>query len=137
MATVPSTSIQPGARRHARAIVLLVIDEWQHRHTLTYRFEQAGYQVTTAANAQDALFYLGIWKYDVALLDLHPLNQDSTRLAMEIHEKRPRLPVIIQTEQLLSGSKAELWIDPVTAYVAKGIEPEHVISRIEEALKRA
>jgi CheY-like chemotaxis protein len=85
--------------------VLLIEDDIAQRRLRTLLLESHGYTVTAAASPDQALGLLAaLAPPDAVLMDLRlPSAEDGRRLIRTLHERHPRLPVIV-----LSGAPAAL-----------------------------
>lgn len=84
--------------------ILLIEDDSAQRRLRTLLLESHGFHVTAAASADEALELLDTAAPDAVLMDLRlPTAGDGRRLIRTLHERRPRLPVIV-----ISGAPAEL-----------------------------
>ncbi|MEM1026386.1 MAG: sigma-54 dependent transcriptional regulator [Myxococcota bacterium] len=79
------------------ARVLVVDDEANLRKVLSAQLRQGGYEVTTAANGQEALDLLGSDSHDVMLTDLRMPELDGMSLLSEVRNLHPRMPVVVLT----------------------------------------
>jgi PAS domain S-box-containing protein len=95
--------------------VLLVDDETLVRDTLAEQIEEAGFKVITAANAGDALGYLGAeMNINILVTDLTmPGGMDGLALVREAQARRPGLPAILLTGYAGSGTGTELALSGV------------------------
>jgi NtrC-family two-component system response regulator AlgB len=80
------------------ANILVVDDDRNIRRMLATALESAGYAVTEAASAQQALARLaGQPLTDLVVTDVRMENMDGIRLLEQIKQTRPAMPVIIMT----------------------------------------
>ncbi len=82
--------------------ILLVDDDALMRRRLAFHLEQAGYQVHTAANAEDAVSFVRHSPPDLVLLDIGLPGMDGLEALRELKAQH-NLPVIF-----LTGRRREL-----------------------------
>ncbi len=115
--------------------ILLVDDDELLRRSLTFSLQHAGYRVSTAATAEDALAISRYDTPDLVLLDIVLPGMDGLDALKEFRE-RQRLPVIF-----LTGRRRE--IDQVLGlelgaddYVTKPFDKDVLLARIKALLRR-
>jgi DNA-binding response OmpR family regulator len=115
--------------------ILLVDDDALLRRSLAFHLEQAGYQVHTAANAEDAISWVQHTPPDLILLDIALPDMDGLDALREIKAKHS-LPVIF-----LTGRRREL--DEVLGlelgaddYITKPFDVDVVLAHIKAVLRR-
>jgi DNA-binding response OmpR family regulator len=115
--------------------ILLVDDDALMRRSLAFHLEQAGYQVHTAANAEDALEFVRNSPPDLVMLDIGLPGKDGLDALREIKAQH-NLPVIF-----LTGRRREL--DEVVGlelgaddYITKPFDVDVVLAHIKAVLRR-
>ena len=115
--------------------ILLVDDDALMRRSLAFHLEQAGYQVHTAANAEDAISWVQHTPPDLILLDIALPDMDGLDALREIKAQH-NLPVIF-----LTGRRREL--DEVLGlelgaddYITKPFDVDVVLAHIKAVLRR-
>jgi len=115
--------------------ILLVDDDALMRRSLAFHVEQAGYQVHTAANAEDALAFVRTSPPDLVILDIGLPGIDGLEALREI-KTQANLPVIF-----LTGRRREL--DEVVGlelgaddYITKPFDVDVVLAHIKAVLRR-
>lgn len=116
--------------------ILLVDDDALMRRSLAFHLEQAGYQVHTAANAEDAVSFVQHALPDLVLLDIALPGMDGLDALREI-KAQGNLPVIF-----LTGRRREL--DEVLGlelgaddYITKPFDVDVVLAHIKAVLRRS
>jgi DNA-binding response OmpR family regulator len=116
--------------------ILLVDDDALMRRSLAFHMQQAGYQVHTAASAEDALTFIQHTQPDLVLLDIALPGMDGLD-AMRVLKAQHNLPVIF-----LTGRRREL--DEVVGlelgaddYITKPFDISVVLARIKAVLRRS
>src|SRR4030043_687191 len=77
--------------------ILVIDDEPNLRRSLGLILQRAGYNITTAANASEALHLLQSGAYDLTFLDIKLPDQNGIVLLPQIKELYPDMPVLILT----------------------------------------
>jgi CheY-like chemotaxis protein len=121
-------------RHESLPLVLIVDDEPFIRLTATLLLEDAGFDVVIATNADDALSVLDA-RSDVRVVftDVQmPGTMDGLRLAQKIHERWPRIGVVV-TSGRKRPTKASPWADP---FLEKPYSPSILVREIRESVLR-
>jgi two-component system, sensor histidine kinase and response regulator len=97
-----------------------------------------GYQIDVAGDGQQALTMLDSAKhpYNVVLMDVQMPVMDGME-ATRVLRRDPRwknLPVIAMTAHAMNGDKERCLEAGMNAYIAKPVQPNHLISMIEKYL---
>lgn len=115
--------------------ILLVDDDALMRRSLAFHLEQAGYQVHTAASAEDAIASVRFAPPDLVMLDIGLPGKDGLEALREIKALH-NLPVIF-----LTGRRREL--DEVVGlemgaddYITKPFDVDVVLAHIKAVLRR-
>ena len=114
--------------------ILVIDDEVNLRHSLALILQRAGYAVTTAADAQEALQCLQPGAYDLVFLDLKLPDRPGIMLLTDIHRRYPDMPVLILTAHATLETAMEAVRQGARDYLLKPIDPEHLLVRIDEVL---
>jgi len=116
--------------------ILLVDDDALMRRSLAFHLEQAGYQVHTAANAEDAVAFVRNSPPDLVMLDIGLPGMDGLDALRQI-KAHDNLPVIF-----LTGRRREL--DEVVGlelgaddYITKPFDVDVVLAHIKAVLRRS
>jgi signal transduction histidine kinase len=80
-----------------RTRVLIVDDDPSILEVLEMRLASMGFEVDATVNPADAIQRVGPGSYDLALVDLRMDPMDGIALMEQLHERQPRLPVLIMT----------------------------------------
>lgn len=115
--------------------ILLVEDEKLLRRSLAFNLEQAGYQVTSASNAEDALDIVKRAAPDLVLLDIGLPGMDGLEALRKL-KARENLPIIFLTARRREFDEAlglELGADD---YITKPFDLPILIARIRAVLRR-
>ncbi len=115
--------------------VLIVDDEENLRHTLAFILKRAGYFITTAKSAEEALSCISSGSYDIMILDLRMPEMDGLSLMHLIHDQYARVPIFTLTAYGSLDSAVEALRLGARDYFLKPVDPAHLIQRIEEVLE--
>lgn len=116
--------------------ILLVDDDALLRRSLAFNLEQAGYQVSTAASAEDALAYLQRTRPDLVLLDVGLPGMDGLQALRQMRQTS-ELPVIFLTARRRDLDEIlglELGADD---YITKPFDPDVLLARVRAVLRRS
>ncbi len=129
---------------HEQAIesfhLLIVEDEDNLKLSLSLIARKAGYRVSVAADARDALRILkesadGPDRIDVLVMDIQMPGMNGIELYAELERRDALLPVVImsgyQYREIITGLHA----DGRFSYLEKPFEPEDFIAHIENAIQ--
>ena len=126
--------------------ILVIDDEESLRHTLGRVLRQAGYEVTTAGEGNEALRlvnsgYENTSPYDVVYLDIRLPGMDGLQVLKEIRQRDAHLPVILLTAFGSLKTALEALRLGATDYLMKPLDPEVLVARTrilleEQALER-
>ncbi len=118
------------------AHLLLVDDDDLLRRSLAFNLEKAGYRVSTAANAEDALLHAQRQRPDLVILDIGLPGMDGLEALRQFRE-RFSMPVIFLTARRREFDEAlglELGADD---YVTKPFDFDVLAARLKAVLRRA
>lgn len=119
-----------------RASIMVIDDEFNLRRTLALILQRAGYHVTTAGCAGEALQHLQSSTYDLAFLDLKLPDLGGLSLLAKIRNLQPGLPVVILTAHPSPESMAEARQIGARDYLVKPLDPAHILECVEAILGR-
>lgn len=115
--------------------ILLVDDDALMRRSLSFNIEQAGYQVSNAANAEDALSMARVEPPDLVLLDIGLPGMDGLDALKQFKEKMG-VPVIFLTARRRHLDEVlglELGADD---YITKPFDVDVLLAHIKAVLRR-
>ena len=123
------------------ASLLVVDDNEMNRDMLSRRLTRQGYEVTTAANGQEALNLIGRHKFDVVLLDVLMPGISGTEVLRQLREQHSPtdLSVIMATAKDASNDVVDALHLGANDYVTKPLNFPVVLARVETqvSLKRS
>ena len=116
--------------------ILIIDDEAALRQTMARILQRAGYEVTTAANANEGLSLISAHPFDLVYLDIRMPDMSGLELLKVLREKFPDLPVILFTAQPDLNSAVEAVRSGATDYLLKPLKPQTVLERTESILEK-
>lgn len=114
--------------------ILIIDDEATIRQTLARILQQAGFEVTSAENAEQAFSFMESTPFDLVYLDLRMPGVHGLDALKYIHEQYPALPVVLFTAQPDLTSALEALRNGATDYLLKPLKPQLVIERTQSIL---
>jgi len=123
----------------AQSKLLIVDDELSVRDSLGKWFQEEGYEVSTAEDANQALTKLAESRWDAALIDIKMRGTDGIELQRRIHEIDPDLMVIMMTGYASVDTAVSALKNGAYDYVTKPLDPDEIAHLVKKALahKRA
>ncbi|NJD60157.1 MAG: response regulator, partial [Anaerolineae bacterium] len=115
--------------------ILIIDDEPNLRRSLGLILQRAGYSITTAANAAEALHLLRAGAYDLTFLDIKLPDQNGIALLPQIREIYPDMPILILTAHATLDTAIGAVRLGARDYLLKPIDPETIITRVESLLR--
>jgi DNA-binding NtrC family response regulator len=134
--------------------ILIVDDEPSVREGLAEWFAKEGWEIETAAEADEALRKLGAhsgqdagstaaggsgaaatFYFDIALLDIRLPGMDGLELHRRIRERAPHLTVIFMTAYASVDTAVRAMKEGAYDYIVKPFEPDEFTELIRQALK--
>lgn len=114
--------------------ILIIDDEVVLRQTFARVLQQAGFETTSAENAEQALAFLKSTAFDLVYLDLRMPGLHGLDALKLIHEQYPTLPVVLFTAQPDLNSAVEALRNGATDYLLKPLKPQVIIERTQSIL---
>lgn len=115
--------------------ILIIDDEPNLRRSLGLILQRAGYIVTTASNAAEAIHLLRAGAYDLTFLDIKLPDQNGIQLLPQIRELYPEMPILILTAHATLDSAIGAVRSGARDYLLKPIDPKNILNRVEAILK--
>ena len=118
--------------------LLIVDDVAENREVLRRRFERRGFHVTEADGGEAALRLVAEQAFDCVLLDINMPDLNGIEVLRRIRKDHPavELPVIMVTAQTQHSDVQAAVEAEANAYVAKPVEFEVALARVEQQLRR-
>ena len=117
--------------------ILIIDDEASLRRTMARILQREGYEVTTAANGEEALKLVSDQSFDLVYSDIRMPDMSGLELLKTIHAKFPDLPVVLFTAQPDLNSAVEAVRSGATDYLLKPLKPQAVIDRTKDILEKS
>jgi len=114
--------------------ILIIDDEPNLRRSLGLILQRAGYVITTAANAAEAIQLLHAGAYDLTFLDIKLPDQNGIQLLPQIRDLYPEMPILILTAHATLDTAIGAVRLGARDYLLKPIDPENILSRVENIL---
>jgi len=116
--------------------VLIVDDDGAILRTFTRILQRAGFTTETADSGKEALEKLQARNFDVALIDIILGDSSGLDLLPEIAKKSPKTVKIIMTGADTYEKRSEAHKNGADAYLTKPLNPEILLTMIQEKLER-
>jgi two-component system NtrC family response regulator len=118
----------------SRAIkILMVDDEVKFLEAIATRLELRGFEVTAAANGEDALTIADSKKFDLALVDLKMPGLNGQQVLEALKERHKHLEVIILTGHGSLQSAVDCTKLGAFGYLPKPYEFEKLVETLKQA----
>ncbi len=118
----------------SRAIkILMVDDEVKFLEAIAERLELRGFEVTAAANGEDAIQIADTKKFDLALVDLKMPGLDGQQVLAALKDRHKYLEVIILTGHGSLQSAVECTKLGAFGYLPKPYEFDKLVETLKEA----
>jgi DNA-binding response OmpR family regulator len=115
--------------------ILIIDDEPNLRRSLGLILQRAGYVITTASNAAEAIRLLQAGAYDLTFLDIKLPDQNGIQLLPQIKNLYPEMPILILTAHATLDTAIGAVRLGARDYLLKPIDPENILSRVENILR--
>lgn len=118
--------------------LLVVEDEDAIREFEAINLRRAGYDVTEAASAEEALTIVGVgdMPFDVALLDVMMPGMDGFTLCKELRAKSEVMGIIMLTAKSQEMDKVSGLMIGADDYITKPFSPSELIARVDSLYRR-
>lgn len=118
-----------------KASVLIAEDEARARETLRALLEDEGYEVTCAADGQEASLALMQGAVDAALLDIRMPKKDGLAVLRDLHGQQHSPAVLVMTAYGTSAAAIEAMALGAFDYLTKPLNFDEVLIQLERALE--
>ncbi len=133
LATIPRPNL---GENSSAGSVLIIDDEAAIRESLETLLEMEGYEVQSAATADEGLTRIGDRAYDLVLLDLALPDRNGIDLLTELHSADPQLAVIMITAYGTVENAVKAMQAGATNFVQKPWDNEKLLADIRAAVAR-
>jgi DNA-binding response OmpR family regulator len=117
--------------------ILVAEDDRDFGNILTQYITISGFDVTLGRDGKEAWELFNQSKFDICVLDVMMPEMDGFTLAEKIKESHPEVPVIFLTAKSLKEDIVRGLKIGADDYITKPFDPEVLILRINNILKRA
>jgi two-component system response regulator PhoP len=117
--------------------LLLVEDEAPLREQLAHQLQRHGYAVDSAADGREALYLIGEFDYDLAVIDLGLPLVDGLTVIRNAREQQKRFPILVLTARGRWQDKVEGLEAGGDDYVVKPFQIEEILARLNALLRRS
>jgi len=124
--TTPDTDASPH--------ILVADDDADLLRLLGLRLESAGYRVSRAASAEEALSFLAAERFGLLITDLRMDGMDGLALLRQVKRDSPTLPVIVLTAHGTIPDAVEATRRGAFGFVTKPFEPKELLEQVARAL---
>lgn len=115
--------------------LLVVEDERQMRRLLSLSLSRAGYEVETAASAEEATERLVLTPFDLVLLDLGLPDLDGVEVCRQVREWST-IPIIVVSVRETERDKVAALDGGADDYVTKPFNMNELLARVRASLRR-
>ena len=115
--------------------ILIIDDEPNLRRSLGLILQRAGYSITTAGTATEALHLLQAGAYDLTFLDIKLPDQNGIELLPQLRELYPDMPILILTAHATLDTAIGAVRLGARDYLLKPIDPESILTRVDSVLR--
>ena len=117
--------------------IMVVDDDKNTRRLLQAVLENAGYQVVTAENGEDALAVMDREYIDLVVLDIMMPKMDGYQFTSALRQCNNNLPILMVSAKQLPSDKKHGFLVGTDDYMTKPIDEEEMLWRIKALLRRA
>ena len=117
--------------------ILIIDDEPNLRRSLGLILQRAGYLITSASSAAEAIHLLQAGAYDLTFLDIKLPDQNGLQLLPQIRDLYPEMPILILTAHATLDTAIGAVRLGAKDYLLKPIDPENILARVADILKEA
>ena len=117
--------------------ILVVDDSESIREAVSFTLENAGYNVLTGTNGQDAIKYLDGKEINAVITDLNMPEIDGIGLIQEIRKKSAYqyTPIIILTTESQAAKKEEAKEAGATGWIVKPFVQDKLLAVIKKVMR--
>lgn len=136
-----SWAVRPPAREERPAVqsatgnsILVVEDNHVNQRVVSAVLRKNGFQVTVANNGQEALDLLAARTFELVLMDVQMpiLDGIETTRRIRADQRWHQLPIVAMTAHAMNGDRERCLQAGMNGYVAKPVQPAHLISVINQ-----
>jgi DNA-binding NtrC family response regulator len=117
--------------------ILLVEDKDSLRHVLRLTLEHAGYSVTEATDAPQAIAIIGSTPHKIVLTDLRMPNGSGLEVLRAAKSADNQIPVIVMTAYGSIDEAVQAMKDGAHDFLQKPVDSNHLLLLVERALEQS
>lgn len=117
--------------------ILIAEDEPKLREMLAELLTEEGYQVSTAADGEEAVELLARESPDLLLLDIKMPNMTGLDVMNALRQTKPKLPIIVSSAYSKMASDMTVLTSNVKAYLVKPVDVDELLEAVEKAIAEA
>ena len=117
--------------------ILIVDDDAEIRSHLAHVLKRAGYEISAASSAKEAVEKVEAEEFDVVLLDFMMPKTSGIDALPEIQRRRPRAKVVMMTAFATIVNAIDAIKKGASDYIAKPFRVEELLTTIRRALEEA
>ncbi|MFT4720421.1 MAG: two-component system response regulator PhoP [Candidatus Azotimanducaceae bacterium] len=117
--------------------ILVVEDDKELQGQLQRRLEHMGNYVNVAKDGLEALYYVGEYAIDLAIIDLGMPRMGGLEVIQRLREESHEFPMLILTARSGWRSKVEGLDAGADDYLTKPFQPEELEARVNALLRRS
>jgi len=116
--------------------ILICDDEAHILHVVSFKLRNAGFNVLTAQDGEEAMDVVQSQHVDLIITDYQMPGFTGLEVARKVHceESRRNMPVILLTAHGLALDSLELSQSGISACLSKPFSPREVLGRVNELL---
>lgn len=128
--------MSPGQGETLMANILAVDDSASMRQMVAFTLKGAGYDVTEAADGDEALQLAKKTQYNLVLTDINMPNMNGIELTRELRAlpNYKFTPILTLTTESTSDKKQEGKMAGATGWIVKPFNPDQLISTVKKVL---
>lgn len=115
--------------------ILVAEDDEAVREFVQRALEHQGHEVTSAADAGEALKALGATRYDLLLTDIVMPGMDGIALALKAAKSHPDMPIVLMSGYAHERQRAHNLDSLIRRVVAKPFTLKEICAVVREALR--
>lgn len=117
-------------------LILVIDDEDDFRAILGHILARAGYRVEIASGGASGLGKLRELRPSLVICDLSMPDMTGLEVVRQAREEGDRTPVLMVTVRSQMSSVGEAMASGVDDYILKPFEPEDLLARVAQALRK-
>ena len=116
--------------------ILVVEDNEQNRHLISFILKHSGYEVIEAVNGEEGVQLAIKEKPDLILMDIQLDDMDGLEATKRIRESEAdgEIPIIAVTSYAMVGDREKALSAGCSGYIEKPIDPDIFLAEIEKFL---